>query len=111
MLLYITLDSTKCITLNILRSTGRPSITVAGNIIVCLVVLLPGGYYLGLQLQYGLMGLWTAMSAAWLVATVGYLWVIYQTDWKTLRVHDEKGEGPKDGVITATCTMDEDMPL
>ena len=32
MFLYLTVDSAKCITLNVLRSTGRPLITVAGNI-------------------------------------------------------------------------------
>ena len=36
MLLYTTVDSTKCITLNILRSTGRPGITVLGNIVTCI---------------------------------------------------------------------------
>ena len=32
MFLCLTVDSAKCITLNVLRSTGRPLITVAGNI-------------------------------------------------------------------------------
>ena len=33
MFLYLMVDSAKCITLNVLRSTGRPFITVLGNII------------------------------------------------------------------------------
>jgi Na+-driven multidrug efflux pump len=33
MFLYLVVDSSKCITLNVLRSTGRPFITVLGNIV------------------------------------------------------------------------------
>ena len=33
MFVYLAVDSPKCITLNVLRSTGRPLITVLGNII------------------------------------------------------------------------------
>lgn len=33
MFLYQVVDSSKCITLNVLRSTGRPFITVLGNVV------------------------------------------------------------------------------
>jgi Na+-driven multidrug efflux pump len=82
MLLYITVDSTKCITLNILRSTGRPGITVVGNVFACLAVMLPLGYYLGIKLGLGLVGLWGAMSIAWLLATFVYFYVVVTTGWQ-----------------------------
>jgi len=76
MMLYITVDSTKCITLNILRSTGRPGVTVIGNVAACLFFMLPLGYFLALQKGYGLVGLWFAMSVAWLIATIGYIYSV-----------------------------------
>jgi hypothetical protein len=82
MLLYCTVDSTKCITLNILRSTGRPGITVIGNVFACLAVMLPLGYYLGIERGFGLFGLWGAMSFAWFLATVAYFYVVVSTDWQ-----------------------------
>ena len=82
MLLYVTVDSTKCIVLNILRSTGRPGITVRGNIVACVFVMLPLGYVLSLRMQLGLVGLWLAMSIAWLLATFVYLYIVLTTDWQ-----------------------------
>ena len=82
MLLYVTVDSTKCITLNILRSIGRPGITVIGNIVSCIFIMLPLGYLLSLRLNLGLVGLWLAMSIAWLVATLVYLYIVVCTDWQ-----------------------------
>ena len=88
MFLYVFVDSTKCITLNILRSTGRPTITVMGNTLVCTFILLPIGYYLAIIQKYGLTGLWLAMSAAWAVATVVYFYFVYHSDWEKLRLPD-----------------------
>jgi Na+-driven multidrug efflux pump len=82
MLLYITADSSKCISLNILRSTGRPGVTVAVNTLVCLFILLPFGWLLGLFLHFGLYGLWGSMSIAWLAATIVYLNIVWKTNWK-----------------------------
>jgi MATE family multidrug resistance protein len=81
--LYMTVDSTKCITLNILRSTGRPGITVVGNVVACLCVMLPGGYWLALKLRYGLIGLWLAMSLAWFVVTCAYFYIVVSTGWQS----------------------------
>jgi hypothetical protein len=81
MFVYITVDSMKCIALNVLRSTGRPQITMVGNIICCVAIMLPLGWYLGITLRMGLFGVWGATSVGWLVATVIYLSVLYFTDW------------------------------
>ena len=50
---YLVVDSTKCITINILRSTGRPKITVWGNTVSCLAIMLPLGRILSVKMQYG----------------------------------------------------------
>jgi Na+-driven multidrug efflux pump len=82
MFVYAVVDATKCIALNVLRSTGRPSITVFVNTVACLCVMLPFGYYWGgVYCGYGLMGLWAGMSLAWLVATIIFTWIVMRTDW------------------------------
>ena len=53
MFLYLVVDSTKCVTLNILRSTGRPQITVWGNLVSCLAIMLPLGWVLAVKMSYG----------------------------------------------------------
>lgn len=53
MFFYLVVDSTKCVTLNILRSTGRPQITVYGNLVSCLAIMLPLGWFLSMDMSYG----------------------------------------------------------
>lgn len=53
MFFYTLVDSTKCVTINILRSTGRPQITVWGNLLSCLAIMLPLGWILSVDLSYG----------------------------------------------------------
>jgi MATE family multidrug resistance protein len=81
MFFYLSVDSTKCIALNVLRSCGRPQVTVVGNSFVCVFVMLPLGYLLSNTYDYGLTGLWFSMSIAWLLATVYYMYVVLNTDW------------------------------
>ncbi len=81
MFFYLSVDSTKCIALNVLRSCGRPQVTVVGNSFVCVFVMLPLGYLLAIRYDYGLTGLWFSMSVAWLLATVYYMYVVLNTDW------------------------------
>lgn len=82
MFVYITVDSMKCIALNVLRSTGRPHITMVGNIFCCAAIMLPLGWYWAITLGYGLMGVWGAMSVGWATATFVYLTVLFCTDWE-----------------------------
>jgi Na+-driven multidrug efflux pump len=82
MFVYITVDSMKCITLNILRSTGRPQVTMVGNIFCCACIMLPLGWYLAITCGYGLWGVWGAMSVGWLSATLVYMTVLWFTDWE-----------------------------
>jgi hypothetical protein len=44
--------------------------------------MLPLGWLLAVRYGLGLVGLWTAMSIAWLLATVIYLAVILFSDWQ-----------------------------
>jgi hypothetical protein len=80
--LYMFVDSVKCVTCNVLRSTGRPTVTTSGNLFCCLFVLIPTGWYLALRRGWGLIGLWGGMSIGWGVAALIYSVVLYQTDWK-----------------------------
>ena len=101
MFLYIFVDATKCITLNILRSTGRPTITVIGNMISCLFILLPCGYIFAITWGWGLIGLWLAMSLAWIFATFIYFYFVYYSDWEKLQVVNDNNNTT---LITTTAT-------
>lgn len=83
MALYAIVDSTKCVTLTVLRSTGRPQITVWGNSISCVCIMLPLGYLLAIKFEFGLPGLWFALSIAWFLATIVYTYVLLTSDWST----------------------------
>eukprot|EP01036_Dinobryon_divergens_P051000 gene51000-68267_t len=80
--IYLLVDSSKCATTIILRSTGRPATTVWGNGFACLVVMLPLGYALTIKADMGLYGEWLAMSISWLIVTVAYFTILMRTDWK-----------------------------
>ena len=84
MAVYVIVDSMKCITCNVLRSTGRPQITTLFNLIVCLFIMIPLGYVLGLVYYFELYGLWGAMCVGWMTAAVIYLYILMQTDWIVL---------------------------
>ena len=94
MFCYITVDSMKCIVLVILRSTGRPTITAWGNILSCLLIMLPLGWYFGVHLEFGLVGIWASMTVGWFSAMVIYLYTIYKTDWnEQVRLAQERNSG------------------
>lgn len=82
MFVYVTIDSMKCVSLNVLRSTGRPQITMVGNILCCVCVMLPLGWYWAITLRGGLTGVWGAMTVGWACATLLYLTVLFLTDWE-----------------------------
>jgi len=77
---YVLANSVSCATLTILRSTGRPAVTVYGNTAACLCIMLPLGY--ALSRVRGLSGLWLGMACCWCALAAGYLAVILQTDWR-----------------------------
>jgi hypothetical protein len=80
--IYLVVDSIKCVTCNVLRSTGRPAVTTTGNLICCVFVLIPLGWYLAVSRGLGLVGLWSGMSMGWGVGALIYGVVLYRTDWE-----------------------------
>lgn len=107
MFVYITVDSMKCSALNILRSTGRPQITMVGNIFCCAGIMLPLGWYWAITMQYGLFGVWGAMSVGWFSATLLYLTILYRTDWdeqaQLAAKRNAVDQTPEEYNISKTC--------
>jgi MATE family multidrug resistance protein len=102
MFLYLFVDATKCVTLTILRSTGRPTVTVFGNAFACLMIMLPLGWELSQRQGQGLTGLWVAMSVAWLVMTLVYLTIVMRTDWQTQIIVKKEHESEKTPDLAST---------
>lgn len=102
--LYMFVDSIKCVTCNVLRSTGRPGITTYGNLFCCLFILIPVGWYLALKRNWGLIGLWGGMSIGWGVAALLYSVILYQTDWsqQALEAYERNQASSKKSSITNT---------
>ena len=73
-----------------LRNIGRPTITAIVNTVICMVIMLPLGYYLAINLNFGVIGLWFSMSLAWFVATVFYCYVLITTNWEDEVIEAEK---------------------
>jgi hypothetical protein len=71
----------RCIGLAVLRSTGRPGVTVAVTALACAGVLLPAGWWLAVDRRLGVAGLWAAMTAAWGVAFAAAAVLVETADW------------------------------
>lgn len=75
-------------------------------LVACIFVMLPLGWLLAIRYGLGLVGLWTAMSIAWLLATVIYLAVILLSDWQqqadAARKRNELGSDSKASTVTET---------
>jgi uncharacterized membrane protein len=77
----------------------------------CIVVMLPLGWLLAVRYGLGLVGLWTAMSIAWALATVIYLVVIQLSDWQkqadAARKRNNLGRGSKaNAIITEPSSIE-----
>ena len=83
LLLYLPMESAKTMTAAMLRNTGRPGVTVIGNALVCLGVMLPVGYWVAVKLKYGLVGLWFTMAVSWFMVASVYFWILFTTDWQS----------------------------
>eukprot|EP01125_Pyxidicula_operculata_P015066 TRINITY_DN5092_c0_g1_i2.p1 TRINITY_DN5092_c0_g1~~TRINITY_DN5092_c0_g1_i2.p1 ORF type:complete len:281 (-),score=54.83 TRINITY_DN5092_c0_g1_i2:47-889(-) len=78
---YHMVDVIKCVGMAALRGVGRPTITVWGNVLSCLLMGYPVALLLVLLGHFGLPGLWTGMSVAWLGCGTLYMIVLIRTDW------------------------------
>lgn len=75
----------------------------------CIVVMLPLGWLLAVRYGLGLVGLWTAMSIAWALATVIYLVVIQLSDWQKQAdaARNNLGRGSKaNAIITEPSSIE-----
>eukprot|EP00026_Physarum_polycephalum_P005157 Phypoly_transcript_05186.p1 GENE.Phypoly_transcript_05186~~Phypoly_transcript_05186.p1 ORF type:complete len:586 (+),score=89.56 Phypoly_transcript_05186:190-1947(+) len=82
MWLYGLVDAIKAVGMAILRGSGRPKLTVYGNVLSCLVVGYPVALLMVYKGHFGLQGLWFGMSTAWLTASTVYGIMIARTDWQ-----------------------------
>jgi Na+-driven multidrug efflux pump len=112
MFVYTVVDATKCIALNVLRSTGRPSVTVIVNTVACICVMLPFGYYWGVYCKFGLMGLWGGMSLGGLVETIIFCCIVMRTDWgDPSLIVDGHSQVKKDSAGKQECSKDSGIEL
>lgn len=81
--LYGILDSTKTILVAVLRSIGRPGLTVISNTVSCLCICYPLAIQLMFinQQSYGIVGWWLSLTVAWLINTIIYTTFLYRLDW------------------------------
>jgi Na+-driven multidrug efflux pump len=107
--LYGTFDSTKAVGMAILRGCGRPTITVAGNFLSCIMVYLPVSVILTQVLDWGLIGLWLGMSTAWLLVSTAYLVIIMRTDWQ-LEVQISKERNRQAAALESKPTAESEQP-
>ena len=80
--LYLVGDNMMCVTVTMLRSTGRPQVTVIGNAIACFALMLPIGWLVTVHLRYGLYGEWLTMGLSWLGSAFVYAGVLLATNWE-----------------------------
>lgn len=79
---YGLFDAIKAIGMSVLRSCARPSITVAGNLVACLLIGYPTSLTLVFVFHFKLYGLWSGMTLAWLLVGFFYFFIISRTDWQ-----------------------------
>ena len=80
--LYLFADYIKCVPVTMLRSTGRPQVTVIGNAIACFALMLPIGWLVTVHLRYGLYGEWLTMGLSWLVVALFFTGILLATNWE-----------------------------
>lgn len=82
LLLYGIFDSIKSVCMACLRGSGRPTVTVVGNIVSCYFIGFPLSWLFVITLEWGLEALWVAMAISWISATIIYCAVLLRTNWQ-----------------------------
>lgn len=97
MWLYGLVDAIKAVGMAILRGSGRPAVTVYGNILSCLIVGYPVALAMVFKGGYGMQGLWFGMSTAWFTASCIYGVIVARTDWnrEVLRAAERNADAEK----------------
>lgn len=68
----------------IFRGSGRQSLSALFNFVAFYVIGLPLGYVLGIQLGYGIEGLWIGITTSLFIIALGSAIVVLQSDWNKL---------------------------
>jgi Na+-driven multidrug efflux pump len=68
----------------IFRGSGRQGLSAKFNFVAFYIIGLPLGYVLGIQLGYGVVGLWLGMTVGLLFVAITGVIVIFRSDWKKL---------------------------
>ncbi|MBE7410524.1 MAG: MATE family efflux transporter [Leptospiraceae bacterium] len=69
-----------------LRSTGLVYWVMVVYIFVSFFVMLPLGYYLGVHLKYGTVGLWSSVFVWILSMSVAFVWKFRKKEWVSIRI-------------------------
>ena len=69
-----------------LRSAGLVFWVLKVYAFISYLVMLPIAYFLGIYLQLGSLGLWSAISIWLLCLSLIFVWKFNQGDWKTHRI-------------------------
>lgn len=68
----------------IFRGSGQQGLSAKFNFVAFYIIGLPLGYVLGIQLGYGVVGLWLGMTVGLLFVAITGVIVIFRSDWKKL---------------------------
>jgi hypothetical protein len=78
---YVLVDMVKCAGMSLLRGTGRPLVTVYGNVLAMLFVGYPVCFALSRYTDLGFHGVWWGITAGWAAVGVAYCAILCFTDW------------------------------
>ena len=75
---------------NALRAAGDARYTMRIGILSMFIMRLLGGYILGIRLGMGVIGVWYAMFADWVVRIICFVWRYRSGEWMKYRVVGER---------------------
>ena len=75
---------------NALRAAGDARFTMHVGILSMFIMRLLGGYILGIRLGMGVIGVWYAMFADWVVRIICFVWRYRSGEWMKYRVVGER---------------------
>ena len=77
-------DAIFACTQGIFRGSGRRALSAKFNFIAFYIIGLPLGYFLGITLDFGVVGLWLGMTLGLICVAIAGAIVIIRSDWEQL---------------------------